>query len=290
MDAPAITPPPAWLNLLSTLENRGGGTTYILGATDRGKTTLCTYLIESLTTTRSAAYIDCDTGQSTIGPPTTIGLALFNHGRHAPPEVFLRFVGSTTPQGHFLPFLTGAKRLLEKAGDLGANVTLVDSPGYIEYGAAQEFQIRMIDLLQPDILVAIQRERELEPILAPFRHHPVMRILRFLIAPEVRVRSQVERRENREQKFRAYFSGARHHVLSFEGIGVHGKVPDSFHDDVWRHLLIALCDWDQLVLTLALVEHLDLKESTMTIFSPPFARDRLASIQVGSFQLDLSAT
>ncbi|MDD1678235.1 MAG: polynucleotide 5'-hydroxyl-kinase, partial [Methanomicrobiales archaeon] len=120
--------PEAWEELKEDLCETRQGVVYVAGGVDRGKTSLCRYLVASLRERVLTAYLDCDTGQSTIGPPGTVGCALYDR----PTEQYLRFVGSASPVGHLLPLLTGAKRLLERAQERGAGIVVVDSPGYIE--------------------------------------------------------------------------------------------------------------------------------------------------------------
>ncbi|GAG69828.1 unnamed protein product, partial [marine sediment metagenome] len=62
--------------LLEILSNKKG-IIFLLGQTDTGKTTFAKELIKRyLEKNKKVAFIDSDVGQSTIGPPTTIGLKL----------------------------------------------------------------------------------------------------------------------------------------------------------------------------------------------------------------------
>jgi polynucleotide 5'-hydroxyl-kinase GRC3/NOL9 len=47
---------------------------YVIGSNDSGKSTFCKFLTDNLVKTFRTVYIDCDPGQSLIGPPTTVGL------------------------------------------------------------------------------------------------------------------------------------------------------------------------------------------------------------------------
>lgn len=61
--------PQAYLETICTPEN---STIMVLGGADTGKTTLIEYLADLLANKFSVGIVDCDTGQSHIGPPTTI--------------------------------------------------------------------------------------------------------------------------------------------------------------------------------------------------------------------------
>jgi polynucleotide 5'-hydroxyl-kinase GRC3/NOL9 len=278
--------PAAWEDLHSALENGKGHVLYVLGSTDRGKTTLCRTLISRLVTRGRVAYLDLDTGQSTIGPPATLGLALYRGDPVNPEKTCLRFVGATSPRGHLLPVLAGAKRLLERALASGSRSVIIDSPGYIHDEVAIEFHLYLIDLLQPDLLVAIQDRGELEPVLAHFRGHPSMRIHRFSPSALARARGSGERRRYREEKFREYFSRATSHDVPLEGLGMHGRLPDSFQTDLWHGLLVALCDPEQWVVALGIVESIDVAKQTLRIHAPEFDPTKVTSIHVGAVRVE----
>ncbi len=276
---------PEWPEILRVLRQEDRGTVYVMGAPDRGKSTFCRYLVERLVHTRPTAYLDCDTGQSTIGPPTTIGLAI-QTGSQETPERHLRFTGSTSPRGHTLQVVAGTVRLLAKAKDCGARTIVVDSSGYVLDDAAQEFQFQLIDLLQPDHLVAFQSSDELEGILANFRHHPHMLIHRVSVPVEVVIRLRGWRRSYRERQFREYFADAKPRELSLDGIGVHGRLPASFRPEAWHALLIGLCDWEHELVALGVVDHLDLLTHSIRFISPAFDEENVTSIHVGSMRIE----
>jgi polynucleotide 5'-hydroxyl-kinase GRC3/NOL9 len=278
--------PEAWEELRSALCQEGQGTVYVAGGVDRGKTTLCRYLVEHLRGQMLTAYLDCDTGQSTIGPPGTVACELYG----GLTERYLRFVGSTSPVGHLLPLLAGAKRLLERARERGAAFVVVDSPGYIEDRVAREFQIHLIDLLQPDHLVAIQRGEELEEILAPFARHAVMQVHRLSPAPGVRSRSQSERYRYREEFLAEYFSEAGEVTVRLAGLGIYGRVPVGSQREAWRGLLVAFCDPAQSVLALGVVLDIDPAGSVIRVRAPPFEERRVSALQVGSMKVTLAGS
>src|SRR4030066_1432067 len=124
MEIPA---PKEWFEVLDVLEKEKG-IAILLGATDTGKSTLAKFLIFNLCRRGlKVALVDADIGQSFLGPPTTIGLALFKSDPNwelvlSPPEIF--FVGSTTPEGHFPTHLKGVKRMVDKATSYGPELVV----------------------------------------------------------------------------------------------------------------------------------------------------------------------
>jgi polynucleotide 5'-hydroxyl-kinase GRC3/NOL9 len=278
--------PPAWEELRGLLADRDAGVVYVLGPTDTGKSTLCRYLIGKLAGSEPAAYLDADTGQSTVGPPSTVGLAVCAGKPARLTQTYLRFVGSTSPQGHMLQHLVSTARLLEIARGQGIHPVIIDSPGWVEGLAAGEFQTRMIDLLNPDLVVAIQEGNELDGILANFRSRSGMTLRSIVPSPQVQRRSRAWRARYRQERYRTYFSGHIYIGIPLSGTGFHGKIPDSFRNEDWKNLLVALCDKDMLLVSLAIVEKLDLEEGVLHIRSPPVDLSRVASVQVGSIRLE----
>jgi polynucleotide 5'-hydroxyl-kinase GRC3/NOL9 len=277
---------PEWDELLADMKAMPEAVAYVLGATDTGKSTLCRYLVKQLSREATTGYLDCDTGQSTIGPPGTIGLSLFEDEAAEPPRSALRFVGSTSPSGHLIQEMAGAVRLLKLAKSSDASFVIIDSPGWVADLMAGEFHIRMIDILAPSLVVAISRERELDPILANFRDHPGISFRMFAPSPYVQERSRSWRARYRDMKFEEFFAGAVTWEIPLAGMGFHGRIPDTFRDEDWRGLLIALCDPAMLVISLGIVETLDMVQGIIRFRAPIENLSGVSSIQVGSVHLD----
>jgi polynucleotide 5'-hydroxyl-kinase GRC3/NOL9 len=263
-----------------------GGTLFLLGKSDTGKSTFCRYLIERCSPVSRIAYLDGDTGQSTLGPPATAGLAIYDGDPDTPVAMHLRFIGDISPRGHLMQGLTALKRLQETSRQFQPWITIIDSPGYVAGDAAREYQFSQIELMRPDHLVAIQEQDELEEILALFRDHPVIRTHRFRVSPAVKKRSREWRTRYRTERFSRAFAGARRQEVATAGIGFHGHLPGSFRDQDWAGLLVGLCDADHFLLAPGIAEHVDPVRGMIRVFAPDFDQERLASVQVGAIRLD----
>jgi polynucleotide 5'-hydroxyl-kinase GRC3/NOL9 len=262
---------------------------YVVGATNSGKTTLCRYLADETATHTRTAYVDCDTGQSRIGPPTTEGMVVHSRPPDPPGRAYLRFVGSTSPGGHFLQTLTGAKRLVEKAAELSAGATIIDSPGLVFGGVGVEFQFQMIDLLRPTQIVALQHGRELERLLANFARHPEVAVRRIPVSPAAVARTVTERRRYREERFTAYFADGLSQEIPLRGLGLQGRVPDLKDPHGVERRLVSFNDPENFALALGIVEEIHPRRRALTVFAPPFDPAAVASVRFGSLYLDLDA-
>lgn len=185
----------------------------IMGETDAGKTGFTTFLTNSLVAQGlRVGVVDADLGQSDIGPPTTVGLGVLTQPveRLGEAEVIgLHFVGSTSPQGHLLPTVIGTKKMVEKALRLGLDKVLVDTSGLIQGELGRALKQAKIELVDPDLVLCLERHGECEHILRPYNQGSRPAIVRLAPAPAVKKRSQEERRLHRERTLQAYFHGAR---------------------------------------------------------------------------------
>ena len=256
-----IVPTPEWEKLLHDLE----GTVFLLGASDCGKTTLARWIAAQM---GDVITIDGDPGQSVLGPPGTLGLALPD-GR-----IRLRFTGAFSPSHALLATLTGLRRLLDAAVAEGPEVVLVDSCGYIWSDGGVEFQRRSIEVLRPDAIVAIGRQAEIGRILAPF---PAVQVHRLPPAPAARRRSQGERRRYRAERLARHMEGAEEVVVGPDVLRI-GHAPTVGH-------FAALLNADGWVLTAGIVSATGPEGVTLT--APPPAPGTPACLEVADFRPDL---
>lgn len=205
----------AWETVLLALAKRPGVTMF-LGASDTGKTTCLRAAAAHLARVGllPLAIVDADIGQSTIGPPTTVGLTLvtkdnlpaFLAGKlvcHA-----MRFIGALSPVGHLLQTIVATKMLVDKALRRGARAVLVDTTGLIGQSVGFQLKLNKIELLEPRHIVALQREKELEGVLSVLANRPRLAVHRLAVSFHVRTRSPAERYRYRSNRFAVYFRSA----------------------------------------------------------------------------------
>ena len=183
----------------------------VLGATDTGKSTLVTRLAGALAEAGHAVgVVDADLGQSDVGPPTTVGLGRV-HGpieRLAQAElVALEFLGVTSPARCMRETAESTARLVRHAQAIGCTRVLVDTSGLVGGGFGHALKRRKIDAVRPDVLIALQRADECEPILrtdAGARGPAIVR----LPAPVTTRRSPAVRGQARRRALEAHLAGA----------------------------------------------------------------------------------
>jgi len=240
----------------------------VIGASDTGKSTLACYLYQQLCRRGlSAGYLDADVGQSTLGLPTTMTVALAaEHGDGRFPLEGPRvsyFVGATTPRGHMLPTVIGAYRLQQKALALGADVLVVDTTGLVDKAlGGKALKQWKIELLAPKVVIGLQGQRELEPILWPLRRDVRVRCVELPISPHVLERSRETRVARRREQLARYFEGAQARRISFRDTAVYDL------DRLAIGTLLAFQDAEGFVLGLGVVEEIDRHQGTFVVRTP----------------------
>ncbi|RKX75113.1 MAG: AAA family ATPase [Spirochaetes bacterium] len=260
---------------------------YVIGETDTGKSTFCRFLLKAFSEKYPTAYIDCDPGQSFVGPPTTLG-ALIIRRSEVIEERYLRFTGSTSPRGTLLQNLSAAVRLKEKAFEKGVSRVVIDSSGFIKGKVAREFHFNLIELLKPDCIAAFRRGYSVDLLLRNFRERDKIKIKTMDVAEEVTEKSIIKRRLYREKRFQDYFRDTEMGEIKINRFGLHGNIPDFRYPEKWKNILFAFCDRENFVVTLGIVSEFDISTRTMHFYSKPFNHREVSTIQFGSIYLDTS--
>jgi len=194
-----------------------GGTAVALGGLDSGKTSFCRMCAAvAARLGRTVAYVDSDVGQSTVGPPATIGLKFISGAEDLEPDRMARadaiyFVGSTSPKGHMLPMVMGAMKLVDQARAAGADLILVDTTGFIHGTQGQVLKIAKVEALRPEAVIGFQRGGELEPILGGIRRTLPPEVDAIAVDPAVQVTSVEERATQRQDGLRRFFEPPLNH-------------------------------------------------------------------------------
>ena len=262
------------------------GLVLIIGAPDTGKSTLARHLYtRAAASGRRMAYIDGDPGQSTLGPPTTITMALACPDNASfPPDGETRryFVGHVSPRGHMISLVVGARRLLDEALRLGAETVIYDTCGLVDRAqGGHNLKWALIELLHPKVVFALQKERELESLLLPLRLGSRTRVVDLPASHLVTPRDSAARRANRAAQFAAYFRQAMPLTLDWSRLAV---FPEPYFTP---GRLLALLDGEGFTLGLGLVLEFNRGGRTVTIKTPVRPLEAIKALHLGDLSLDL---
>ena len=186
-------------------------TIVLLGGIDSGKTSFGLSLAEAARRKGiSVAYVDADLDQSTVGPPTCVGLKFCtdlakvdaNSVRQADE---LGFVGSYSAEGHLIGVVAGTSRLVTHARDAGCRLVIVDTGTLISGTDAELLKFHKLDLVRPDHVIGFQRGEELDPILGVLSRFFSIDVTALKVDGEIAERSAEDRLAARETALASYF-------------------------------------------------------------------------------------
>lgn len=274
--------PPAWEQMdLAGLR----GTVMVIGAPDTGKSTFARYLYQRLRRqSRRVAFLDGDPGQSALGPPATITLALGKGDNDAFPPTgqrWRRFVQAVSPRGHMLPLIVSAARLAQTAYDAGAEAMVYDTTGLIDPAqGGLNLKLAKIELLRPTAVVGIQRNQELAAILAPLRRNRRIRLIELRPSAAVQPRDVAARQAHRASQFARYFASTRAMTLDWSRLSVWPTPNFAFHQ------LVALEDAEGFALDLGIVQAADMKSRQVTLLTALPSLTGVEALRLGDLTLD----
>jgi polynucleotide 5'-hydroxyl-kinase GRC3/NOL9 len=262
-----------------------GGTILVVGASNTGKTTFARYLYRRLGDYHEClAFVDGDVGQATLGPPTTMTLALAGADDHSFPPTgpcFRVFVGDISPCGHLLSAALGAHKLVEKARESGATAVVYDTTGLVDpvHGGGA-LKMALVDLLRPEIVVAFQRGTELEHLLVPLRCSHRTRVIDRRVVEAVQRRDVAARQAHRAEQFRRSFKAAKSLAVDWHGRAVFPA--PSFN----QHRLVAFEDEEGFALALGIVTGLERSRHTVQLYTPLSSLEQVDALHVGDLVVD----
>jgi polynucleotide 5'-hydroxyl-kinase GRC3/NOL9 len=265
-------------------------TVVLVGGLDTGKSSLSRNLLSAAVETgRPAALLDADVGQKTVGPPASITLKMVRSAADLEPERIvvadaMSFVGSTSAQDHLLPVVAGVARLHRRAKDEGADLIVVDTSGLVSGITGQVLKYHKVELLEPDLVVGLQRGEELLPLLGVIQRFFATQVVPLGVHPDV-VPTTVDRRaDNRERAMRAYFSGELHRFRVKPTVFM-PALPPLFDVSNLHRMLVGLSDGAGAYTGLGYLEHTP-DEGVLRLISPVAAGPK--ALRLGSVRLDES--
>ena len=218
----ARTIPEDWDRVVDYLVSKKINSVIIFGEVDTGKTFFSTYIVNKLLAKNLIpSVLDCDTGQSDIGPPSTLGVAIFKKPVLFMTEVEpqkLYFVGSHSPSEHFLYYLCGFTKLV-KYGIENSDIVIIDTPGWVLGDGGRMLRNSEIELLR-DLgtnfaVILLQRKNEVEHLVTTL---PKDKVIKLTVSKKATPTSAEERKKLREFVYKKYFSQLEKIVLNFDDI------------------------------------------------------------------------
>jgi polynucleotide 5'-hydroxyl-kinase GRC3/NOL9 len=253
--------PAAWTRSAMEIARRQWRKILVIGAVDRGKSTYCRFLSQYLLAAGCrVAIVDADIGQKDVGPPAAITLG---YPDQVQPLITVRpaawyFVGTVSPAGHLLPMVVGTRQLVDAAQ---AACVIINTTGLV-HGVGRVLKSYTIEAVQPHVIVAIEQDTELQPILKAYRNY---RVLRLPPSARAVVKTPEQRRIAREQAFQRYFQTATEIVLPVSRLLFQRRLVP--RDDE-AHVLCGVADRRNHGLGLAIISGRQAQQGTLSLITP----------------------
>jgi polynucleotide 5'-hydroxyl-kinase GRC3/NOL9 len=281
------TVPPSWaesLNMLTGTQKKPA-VAMIIGQADSGKTSYCTYLINRLVGGKhKIAVLDGDLGQSDIGPPCTIAYAFVS--RRLAELYSLKaedafFVGTTSPSEASDKMVEGMalmkKEILAKAPDF----ILVNTDGWVEGEDAVKYKLRLAEVLEPDVVLCIQQQNELEPLLAALEKFVKTKVQ----SPSaVKPRGMEKRKNLRELNYAKYMIEAKVRALPLNYLRIEDENVAVNSLDESKGVLVGLYNSQKKFLGIGILSEFDNVRKTLKIFTS--VSEKPAVVSFGKVKLD----
>jgi len=205
-----------------------GASMLLLGGADSGKTTWTRDAVIALTGAgRTVAVVDCDLGQSEIGPPATVGAGWAAPGTEPRSLRDLDllatyFVGAVSPARHLLDVCVGAVQMARVAKKRRPDLVLIDTDGLIGGSSARAFKRRLAELLLPQVVIALGRGGELNPLLTAFSNLDAPEVWRVPVHPAVGRKTPAARTTRRSARFLSALADAQPLTFSLDSVALQG--------------------------------------------------------------------
>ena len=277
-DIEGTTTPQSWRHAATALKGMRTGKVIVLGSTDAGKSTLCTYLVNKLLNeVGNLQIIDADVGQTDVGPPTTIARARPLKPIASLPELQANagvFIGHTTPSYVQGKLIRGIQKLLAESE---RSLTIINTDGWIGDRDAIRYKIDLITQVSPELVVGLEYRDELQPILTGAGASS----MRVDSARNTYGRSRAGRRSIRASNYRRFLEGAVTRSVNLQNVQL--SFPTGFSsatphgNRILRNLIIGLVDEDGYLLEIGIL--VGIGPHSLRIFSRP--TNEIRRIDVG---------
>jgi polynucleotide 5'-hydroxyl-kinase GRC3/NOL9 len=281
------TIPPSWIDIAQSLLDMQKKPTVVLivGKIDSGKSSFCTYLLNRLVTPkRCVAVLDGDMGQSDIGPPGTLGYALAS--KPATDLYSLKtedavFVGVTTPVKAIKQTVDGFAKLQAEILKKNPDFIIINTDGWVTGEDAIQYKAHLVELLKPDLIVGIQIEKELEPLLSTLGDKHV----KIIESPvSVKERDQEKRQKLREKSYGRYLQNAKVRLLYLNQYKIENSEIIEEYGKEAEGLLLGFLNNKNKFLGIGILMEVNKKKKALKVFTP--VESIISTIIVGKVHFD----
>lgn len=161
---------------------------------------------------------------------------------------------------------------------------IIDTPGFINGPAAVALWWNLLRILQPSLILAVQRQDELSDILSGLRYSDV-RIEKIQSPPQIRCKSPQDRQNYRKSKFISYFRDAISYNISLNNVAVQPGL--NLRRDSFINRLVALRNEKGIDMAIGLIAGWQQGGSVIVVKAPLIDIDRICCVVIGDITIDI---
>jgi polynucleotide 5'-kinase involved in rRNA processing len=260
------------------------GVVMVIGDAETGKTHLARELAKAAAAAgRTVAFVDGDVGAATVGPAACVGLRILSSPSDletldVPDE--LRFVGAVEPNGVVLPHVVAVSALVDIART-AADLIILDTTSTITGVVGQTVKYHIAELAKPDLVIALRRGSELEPVIGMLRRFLSIRVAELEPPDDLVPMDPIMRHEVRAAAFRRDL-GTDPPRWRVQTTVFAPTLPDGFDVSRLQSMLVGVQDEHGRCMGLGVLEHAEGAVRVATQHG-----DEMRGLRLGSMRLDL---
>jgi len=263
------------------------GSCLVLGGADTGKTTLVAAIARQVSSSQPVGIIDADIGQSHIGPPTTVGWGIVDKGQAEPWQVKaggISFVGDVTPAGHLLQLTAAIVQCFQQVSR-ESKLIIIDTPGFVFGPAAAGLWWQVHRILQPELIIAVQRNDELRDILGGLGALG-QKLEQIECPPQIRAKSPQERQKYRQNQFNKYFRGCRLYDISLRDVAV--QQSRNLGGKTMNNRLVALRDGEGIDIAIGQIKNWQFDKAVAIVRAPQTDIGQIRFLVIGEVTIEIA--
>jgi polynucleotide 5'-hydroxyl-kinase GRC3/NOL9 len=282
------TIPPSWndpLRTVTAIQNKPA-VIMIVGKADSGKSSFSTYLVNKLIDGKNkVAVLDGDLGQSDIGPPCTVAYGVTAKRiteLYELKAVNAFFVGVTSPVQATARTVEGLismqKEILQKSQ---VDYIIINTDGWVEGETAVGYKLQLVKELKPDLVVGIQIQEELKPLLSSIITVPTRSVESSVAVSE---RNPEKRTKLRELNYAKHLKDAKVHSMFSSYMEIQEKHVLPKEQGKEKGILVGLHTSRKRFLGIGILLEFNRAKRVIKVLTP--VRSKPAGISIGKIKLD----
>ncbi|MGD6934920.1 MAG: Clp1/GlmU family protein [Candidatus Bathyarchaeia archaeon] len=286
--AESSTIPQSWSEPLQTVQaiQKKPTVVMVVGKADSGKSSFSTYLVNNLVDGKiKVAVLDGDLGQSDIGPPCTVAYGVTAKRITELCDLKISnafFVGVTSPTqavARTVEGLVTIQREILQKGEV--DYVVINTDGWVEGGTAVSYKLQLINQLKPDIVIGIQIQEEIKPLLDAIMTIPTRTVESSVAVNE---RNPEKRTRLRELNYAKYLKDAKIRSMFSSYMEIQEKHVIPKEQGKEKGILVGLRNSRKRFLGIGILLEYNRARRVMKVLTP--VKSKPASIAIGKIKLD----